>query len=126
MRTWLGRLAAVAAVGVIVPVLGVVGPADAACSTSFGKWTSYNVADSTKFDASSGCNGVWGVRAAQLDDPVRGRFLKDGAWQVSAYGWAWVYTGADNDNPRIVGDTIDGRDIKGQSFTYAQVIYYKY
>ncbi len=127
MKKHFGKLAAIVAATAIVPVvgIGISSPASAACTTA-GKWTHYNLADSAKFDASSGCDGVWGVRAAQQDDPIRGRFYKDGAWQVSAYGWTFIYTANDNDVPKIIGNTINQRDIKGQGMTYGQVIYYQY
>lgn len=89
------------------------------------KWTARTLSSSEKFDANAGCNGVWAIESYVYNDQVRGRFYKDGAWQTSSYSWQWVYwNGASQ--PKIVGNTTTGRDIKGQAANYDQYVIYEF
>lgn len=119
------KAAAVAAVGLAVPVVGVSSPADAACATS---WKTYavNIANSTEFEANTGCDGLWAQQADVHTDMVRGRFYKEGSWQTSdTYGWKTITTAADSGG-KLIGNTVTDRRLRGQSQTYTQSIQSKY
>jgi hypothetical protein len=118
----LGMIAAVAG-----PLFGVglsAGPAFAYCNGAY-KYTSPTLSSSTTFRATSACDGVWGVRAQVATDYVRGRFYKDGVWQLSSYGYQYITTSNDG-NDKIIGNTTTGRSCKGNSYNYAQNVSYLY
>lgn len=119
------RAAALAAVTALVPVVGVAGPAQAVTCSSASKYTATSISSSTKFDATSTCDGVYAGTAATGSDNVRGRFYKDGGWQVSSYGYVYVSTSSDGWD-KIIGNTTTGRDLKGQGQNRSQNVTYLY
>lgn len=90
------------------------------------KLTHITVAASQNFKATSDCQGVFATGTVTRTDDVRGRFYKDGAWQVSSLGWTRIAKGDDGAIDMVVGNTITGRDIKGQAKTTVQQVGYAY
>lgn len=90
------------------------------------KLTHIVVGASQNFKATSDCQGVFATGAVTKTDDVRGRFYKDGTWQVSSLGWTRIAKGDDGVVDMVVGNTITGRDIKGQAKTTVQQVGYLY
>lgn len=89
------------------------------------KFTHVVIGGSQMFRASDECDGVYANTAERQADGIRGRFYKDGEWQTSSYGWVRITTNPDGID-KIVGNTIDGREIKGQARNVAQQVSYVY
>lgn len=106
-------------------VICAAGPADAVTCASGSKYTATDISNSAKFDATASCDGVYAGTAASFADQIRGRFYKDASWQVSSYGWVKVYT-TDDGWDKVIGNTITGRDVKGQALNAAQYVSYLY
>ncbi len=108
----------------------VVATAPAAMARAEGcyqrtKYTSTDISFSTMFEATANCNGVYVAWVYTSPDYVRGRFYKDGSWQLSSYGWQWSSKLQGDPSKKIIGNTITGRQIKGQGYSYNQdAIYY--
>jgi hypothetical protein len=116
----------VLAAGALALVVTVVAaPAEAVTCTKGTRFTSTSISSSTKFDATSACDGVYAGSASSRCDSIRGRFYNDRAWQTSTYGWVWVST-TDDGYDKVVGNTVTGRDIKGQAKNFAQNVSYLY
>ncbi|MFT4216735.1 MAG: hypothetical protein QM619_06060 [Micropruina sp.] len=116
------------AVAALTLVLPIVGPAtqSQAASCDFGiKWTSTSLSNSEKFAANAGCKGVWAHYTATYTDYIRGWYYRDGSWKKSSYGWQVVFWSGDL-TPKIVGDTTTGRNSKGQSATFNQDVVYEF
>lgn len=109
----------------LAPVLAMPTSAQAVACASGSKYTATSIANSTKFDATSECDGVYAGTAASRGDYVRGRFYKDGAWDTSSYGYVYVRASSDGYD-KVVGNTVTGRDIKGQGANYSQSVGYLY
>lgn len=125
MNKQIAKVSAVATAALIVPLLGITSPAQAVSCTSASHYTATSISSSTKFDATSTCDGVYAITAATYSDYVRGRYYKDSSWQVSTYGYVYVANSSDGID-KIVGNTVTGRDIKGQSLNYNQQVGYAY
>ncbi len=89
------------------------------------KFSALTVSQSQLFRATSDCNGVYSFGVVSQTDYVRGRFYKDGSWQISSYGWVKIYED-NNGADKVVGNTITGREIKGQVKTLPQQVAYLY
>lgn len=89
------------------------------------KFSGLTVPQSQLFRATKDCNGVYAFGVYNQTDYVRGRFYKDGGWQISSYGWVKIYK-ENNGADKVVGNTITGREIKGQVKTVPQQVAYLY
>lgn len=125
MKTLFARVAAAAVAASAISTVALAAPAGAVTCASAYKYTARDIANSAKFDATSACDGVYAGTAASFGDQVRGRFYKDGSWQFSTYSWVKVFTYEDGWD-KIIGNTITGRDIKGQALNRAQNVSYLY
>lgn len=94
---------------------------------SFGlKMTHVSLGASQNFQATSDCQGVFATGTTQRWDDIRGRYYKDGEWKISSLGWTRVNRGDDGVIDMVVGNTITGRDIKGQAKAIIQQVGYAY
>lgn len=109
--------------------LAAVSPAAEAesftCSLGL-KMTHVSVGASQNFKATSDCDGVFATGTTQRWDDIRGRYYKDGGWKISSLGWTRVNRGDDGVIDMVVGNTITGRDIKGQAKSIIQQVGYAY
>lgn len=108
--------------GSVAAVVGMSSPASADCVTNL-EYTMKTPANSDKFNASTNCDGAYVQLATSNNDLVRAQYL-DGDWIQSSYGWKDVYTTFTGE--KIVGNTIDGRRMRGETHDYNQFIKYKY
>lgn len=115
-------LAVVAAASVAPIVLGAV-PANAACQSA-NRLFALTASNSAVFAANSGCDGLWAQYPTLHTDSVRGQYYVNGqGWQQSSYGWQTVsYT----QSPKIIGNTVVDRILRGEAYTYRQDINVKY
>lgn len=124
MNRTLAVAVAATTLGVAIPVIGIAAPAYASCTSPTARLTSPNYLGSELFNASIGCDGVWANGTQTHSDYVRGWYYKNDVWELSTYGWQWVMNG--DPASKLIGNTIDGRRCKGQSYTYLQDVYYNY
>ncbi|MBM9459729.1 hypothetical protein JK386_07420 [Nocardioides sp. zg-536] len=128
MKQSVARAAAGAAV-VVASGLAVVAPppahADTVTCVAAPKFSHVNLSGAQLFRASGECNGVYAFGVQTRTDKIRGRFYKGGSWKISSYGWVKIYKD-NNGADKVVGNTIDGREIKGQAQTTPQQVSYLY
>ncbi|HEX2894592.1 MAG TPA: hypothetical protein VHO29_11385 [Marmoricola sp.] len=117
--------ACVMATGAVIPLLGVAPAQASGCITQY-RWTAIgpNADTSETFNASIGCDGVWGYWTRQYTDYVKGEYYS-GGWQNSSYGWQ-LLPNTYGSGKKIVGNTVDGRRCRGVSYTYSQSVYYAF
>lgn len=127
MNRWIGRAAAGAmAASALTVVVGVsaAAPAQADCVRQW-KNTALNPANSETFNASIGCDGLWGIQSSEGVEMVRGQFLVDGVWRNSdTYGWRTFTTSPAE--AKLIGNTVDGRRMRGQAQWNRQDIRYRF
>ncbi|MCW2839167.1 MAG: hypothetical protein JWR55_650 [Aeromicrobium sp.] len=119
------KLAASIVCASTIPVVGLASAAEAVTCVYGTHYTSTESTASTQFSATSDCDGVYAGTAYSAADRVRGRFHKDGGWQISSYGFVWIYTG-DDGYDKIIGNTTTGRLLKGQGDNVSQNVGYLY
>jgi hypothetical protein len=112
-----------AVVSLIIPAVGPATQASAVSCTAAWKWTSTTLSESTKMDATSQCDGLYAFAADVSSDYIKARYYKDGAWQTGKQGFVWITTST---GYKILGDTVTGRDVKGQSANFKQYVFYGY
>lgn len=126
MSRWIGRAAAGAlAVSALTVVVGVsAAPAQADCVRQW-KNTALNPANSETFNASIGCDGLWGVQSTTDVERVRGQYLADTGWAYSGtYGWRTFSSSASE--AKLIGNTVDGRRLRGETYWTRQDIRYRF
>lgn len=125
MKHLVARALGAVAVASSLAVVAQPAPAHAVTCYAALKFTHINLSGSQLFRASDECDGVYAFGVQTRTDKIRGRFYKGGSWKVSSYGWVKIYK--DNDGAdKVVGNTIDGREIKGQAQTTPQQVGYLY
>jgi hypothetical protein len=123
MKRSLISAAGLAAVSLIISAVGPVTQASAATCVEGTKWTSPTLSASTKMDATANCDGLYALWTDVSADYIRARYYKDGAWQTGDKGYVWITPGQ---GAKILGDTVTGRDLKGQSANFQQYVMYGY
>lgn len=104
--------------------ISVAAPAHASCFED-SLWTSTNRSNSNPFNASIDCGGVWALfMGSQGADYVKGVYLRDGVWEQSTLGWQWVTQTAGED--KIIGNTVDGRRVKGVAQNVTGYVRYRF
>lgn len=117
-----------AACGLLVATcasVALASPSDAACKQEW-VWFGTNPSNSTKFYASSGCDGVWAGgdnQGTSHSDQVRGWYYKSGAWHTSSYGWQFV---SDTTRKKIVGNTVVNRKLRGEAYSVGNSFWTEY
>lgn len=117
-----------ATTAIVVAGTGAIAPAaeaDTITCRAAPKLTHIQVSASQLFAATGECNGVYAYGVERQTDDVRGRFYKDKKWQFSSYGWVRIRKDQ-NGLDKIVGNTITGREIKGQGKNVVQQVGYAY
>jgi hypothetical protein len=125
MKKFTSKLVGVIACASAVPVFGMTSAAQAVTCAYGTHYTSTSSTASTQFSATSDCDGLYAGTAFSTADQVRGRYHKDGGWQISSYGWVQIHTGNDGYD-KIIGDTVSGRLLKGQGKAHSQNVGYLY
>lgn len=123
MVSSIAKALTVVAVATLAPiVLGAV-PANASCQTA-NRLFALTASNSAVFSANSGCDGLWAQYPTLHTDSVRGQYYVNGqGWQQSSYGWQTVsYT----QSPKIIGNTVVDRVLRGEGYSYRQDINVKY
>lgn len=123
MKRALMSATGLAVVSLIIPAVGPATQASAVSCTAAWKWTSTTLSESTKMDATSQCDGLYAFATDVSSDYIKARYYKDGAWQTGVQGFVWITTST---GYKILGDTVTGRDIKGQSANFKQYVFYGY
>jgi hypothetical protein len=121
-------------VGLVSPLLaGLHTAAEASCVPATGGANPYVTTDpasgSDTFNASIDCNGVWALQAYLGPTLVKGQYYISPDWLNSSLSAKWVYTtkGSIDGTSAVVGQTVDGRRIRGHEIDGgADLIYYRY
>lgn len=113
--------AAIGAVAVSMATTGlIVSPAQASVDDCYWQgwlWFGTNPSSSGVTYANPGCDGMYAkgdINAPSHADSVRGQYYKDGAWVTSSIGWRYA---GPTTIAHIVGNTTDGRKLRGQAQT---------
>jgi hypothetical protein len=123
MKKRIAKALAVLAVATVAPVVMGATPAHADCQQA-DRLFALNPANSAVFSANSGCSGAWAIYPAQHTDRVRGQYYVNGdGWLPSSYQWQQV---SSTSSPKIIGDTVTDRVLRGEGQTYKQNIHVKY
>lgn len=114
-----------AALAIALPLFGAIGsPASAAgCVDTTAAYTTDPASGSGQFNASIGCDGVWVRYSFNYAIKVKGQYL-DGTWQNSSLTAKWVYPWLDQS--QVVGNTVDGRRLRGHRVDGAAADYVVY
>ncbi|GEB14226.1 hypothetical protein GUY44_22330 [Pimelobacter simplex] len=123
----IGRAAAGALAAAVLSVLvgvSAAAPAQADCVRQW-KNTALNPANSETFNASIGCDGLWGIQSTTEVERVRGQYYVDGEWRYSAtYSWR-TFSSSDSE-AKLIGNTVDGRRLRGETYWNRQDIRYRF
>lgn len=119
--------------GLASPLLGFHAAAEASCVPATGGanpyWTTDPASYSDTFNASIDCNGVWALQAFSAPTLVKGQYYASGTWNDSSLTAKWAYTtkGPVDSSTQVVGQTVDGRRIRGHALNGTfDLIYYRY
>lgn len=114
----------IAASAAALPLLGTIGsPASAAGCIDTAAYTTHPASGSGQFNASIGCGGVWARYSYNYAIKVKGQYL-DGTWKNSSVTAKWVYPWLDQS--QVIGNTVDGRRLRGHRVDGAAADYVAY
>lgn len=122
MKRTLSRAAIFGAAFALVPAIGIA-PAHADGCTEGWYFTSTAANSSENFNASINCSGVWGLATATYNDWVKGQYYING-WTTSSYGWQWITVS--QVYKKVIGNTVDGRRVRGVADSHSQDVWYAY
>lgn len=123
MMKLIAKTLAVLMTAMVAPLTLAAVPAEAACQSP-NRWFAVNPVNSANFAANSGCDGLWANYPASHTDRVRGQYYVNGTgWVPSSYQWKTV---SSTQSPKIIGNTVVDRVLRGEGEDYAQNINVRY
>jgi hypothetical protein len=86
-------------------------------------FTSTAASNSENFNASINCDGVWGLATTSYNDWIKGQYYTT-SWVTSSYGWQWITV--NQTYKKMIGNTVDGRRLRGFASSHSQDVWYAY